>query len=269
MKQIHMFKLLLFFLLSAALPSYSLTFYSIANTGWNTPSTWSIVSCGGPVSLTTPGSGDDVVICSGTTVLMDGNAGLCNSLTISGTANWASSYTTNVGAGGVTINPGGNITGSASGVITTTGGLVNNSTLTSTSVTIKIITTPNQVISGTGSLARLDISANTTNNGSLTITTALTSTTPSILTQAVNSTLIYNGTSSIAPTLVATASGNTVTYGGTTQMVKSTTYQNLTISGSGIKTLEGNITVNGNLLIDNNSHLYTSLFQITGNATGT
>ena len=48
--------------------------------------------------------------------------------------------------------------------------------------------------------------------------------------------------------MTATAVGNTVNYTGTAQTVKATTYDNLTLSGSGIKTITG-ITVNNKLLM--------------------
>jgi fibronectin-binding autotransporter adhesin len=265
MKNIYLLLLSLFILPSL---SYSTTYYSIANTGWTTPSTWSTVGCGGAASLTAPGSGDDVVICVGTTVIMDGNAGACNSLTINGTANWTAALTTNVGTGGLTINVGGDVTGSSAGILTTAGGLVLNSTLSSAAVTIKTMTTAGQIISGTGLLKKLDISANTTNNGNITVSSTLASTTLSTLTQGASAVLTYNGSTTVTPNLDASTAGNTVIYGGAAQTVKATTYHHLTISGSSFKTLAGPITINGNLAISA-SELYTSIYQITGNATGT
>lgn len=267
MKKTYLSNALVFVFLLTSLFGYSTTYYSIASTGWTTPSTWSTVACGGAASLTAPGSGDDVVICVGTTVTMNGNPGACNSLTINGTANWAAALTTNVGVGGITINSGGDITGAFAGTLTTTGGLTLNAILTSTLVTIKTQTTPGQIISGTGSLARLNISSNTTNNGTITVTTLLSSTTPSTLSQGLSSTLIYKASGLIGPTLDASAAGNTVNYSGSAQTVKPATYHHLTISGSSIKTLGGAITVNGDLIISA-GQLKTSTYQITGNASG-
>ncbi|MCK9400620.1 MAG: hypothetical protein M0Q51_11595, partial [Bacteroidales bacterium] len=198
------------------------------------------------------------------------NAGAAKSLTINtgGVATWTSALITNIGTGGINIASTGDITGASNGVLTTTGGLTLNANLTSTSVTITIQTTAGQTISGTGTLAKLDISANTTNNGILTVTTTLASTVASTLTQGSSSTLTYGG-NTVAPTLDASAIGNTVDYNQAgTQTIKSTPYQNITISGSGNKTLGGAITVNGNLTV-NAGTLVTSTFQITGNATGT
>lgn len=258
--------LLTLVLIICSVHSFSTTYYSIASTGWTTPSTWSTVSCGGAASVTAPGSGDDVIICSGISVTMNGSGVTCNSLTINGTANWTSALTTNVGAGGVNISATGNITGSVAGILTTTGGLTLNATLTSTTVTIRTITTPSQSIAGTGTLARLDISAATTISGNITVTSTLASTVLSTLSIASSGTLTFNGTT-VTPNINATASGSTFIYGGGTQTIKSTIYHNLTVSGTSTKTLAGDITVNGNLIISA-STLNTSTFQITGNATG-
>lgn len=245
--------------------NYATTYYSRANTAWNVASTWSTASCGGTAAGSTPTASDDVIICAGYTVTM--TAGNCRSLTIEGTATWTSTATVNTGVGGVIINAGGNITGTSSGILTTTGGLVLNSTLTSTTVSIRTITAAGQTISGTGSMGRLDISAATTNNGNITVTTSLLSTVASTLTQGPGATLTYNGTT-VTPALDASASGNTFVYGGAAQTIKTGTYHHLTVSGSATKTLGGVITVNGNLAV-NAGALATSTFQITGNTTGT
>lgn len=258
--------LISFLLLLIPILNFSTTYYSRANTSWNTAATWSTAGCGGVASVTIPSAADDVIICSGYSVIINGTAN-CQSLTIDGTANWTSSVTLNAGTGGITINPGGNISGTSAGVLTTTGGLIINSTLTSTSVTIRTVTNPGQTITGTGTFGRLDISAETINNGTITVTTDVTSTVPSTLIQGTNASLTYNGTSAIDATLDASASGNTFTYSGAAQPVKQATYHNLVISGSGIKTMGGDITVNGDLTV-NTGVLSTSTFQITGNATG-
>ncbi len=247
-----------------ALLSYSFCAFATdrVSTGtgpWTTPGTWS------PSGLPLPG--DNITILAGHIVTMDGNAGACNSLTIDGTADWAAAFTTNVGAGGIIVDVGGNVTGAFNGILTTTGGLTLNSTLTSTQVTITIQTTAGQTISGTGSLARLTINATTTNSGNITVTTALGG--ASTLTQGSSASLSYGGGGAIAPSLDASASGNTVDYNGTgAQTVKTGTYYNLTISGAGTSTLGGVITVSNNLNVSGGT-LATSTFQITGNATGT
>lgn len=266
MKNNYFYRSLLLLLIVISSAGYSTTYYSRANTAWGTASTWSTAGCGGAAAVSAPTATDDVIICSGYTVTINA-ASNCRSLTIDGTGNWTSIVTTNVGTGGLTVNPGGNITGTVAAVITTTGGFVLNAALTSTTITIRTITTAGQTISGTGTLARLDISSNTTNNGNITVTTTLASSTPSILTQGASGTLTFNGTTTITPTIDAGTPGNTFIYGGAAQTIKSTTYHHLTISGSATKTLGGAITVNGNLAI-NAGILSTSTFQVTGNATG-
>jgi hypothetical protein len=267
MKKHYILRSLLLLLLSITSSySYSTTYYSRANTAWATPSTWSTGACGGTAAITAPTSSDDVIICSTYTVNISA-AGNCRSLTIDGTANWTNISTVSVGIGGVTISATGNITGTSAGILTTNGGLVLNAILTSTTVTIKTMTTAGQTMSGTGTMAKLDISANTTNNGNITVTTTLASTTLSTLTQGVGATLTFNGTT-VTPTLDASTSGNTVIYGGAAQTIKTGTYHHLTIDGSATKTLGGVITVNGNLMVNAGS-LATSTYQITGNATGT
>jgi hypothetical protein len=263
-----MLKRILFFILFlASVSGFSTTYYSCASGNWSTAATWSTAACGGASSLTAPGLSDDVIICAGNTVTMDGNAGACLSLTLNGTADWAAALTTNVGAGGITINSGGNITGAFNGILTTTGGLILNATLTSTTVTIITQTTAGQTISGTGSLARLTVNATTTNNGNITITTALAG--ASTLTQSGTATLTYGGAGAISPTLNAIAAGNTVDYNGAAgQTIKSTTYYNLTNSNAGTSTLGGIITVTNNLSVTGGTFA-TSTFQVTGNATGT
>ena len=50
-----------------SISSYSATYFSRVSGSFNLASTWSS-SCGGPISSVVPASGDDVVICTGTTV---------------------------------------------------------------------------------------------------------------------------------------------------------------------------------------------------------
>jgi hypothetical protein len=64
---------------------------------------------------------------------------------------------------------------------------------------------------------------------------------------------------------------STVTYqaGGTQTVSNIKPYGNLTLSGSGTKTLTGATTVNNNLSIEGTTMLASDIYQITGNATGT
>lgn len=57
------------------------TYYAIASGNWYDPAVWSTDACGGTPAASVPSSIDDVVICNGFTITMDGDA-LCNNLTI-------------------------------------------------------------------------------------------------------------------------------------------------------------------------------------------
>ncbi len=104
-----------------------------------------------------------------------------------------------------------------------------------------------------------------TNASTITDTTALSGT--GGFTQLANATLNIGGTSGIA-TLIATASGNTVNYNASgAQTVKDTSYFNLTLSGSGKKTLLAGIApVLGNLTLSGTANTsLTENFTINGN----
>ena len=70
--------------------------------------------------------------------------------------------------------------------------------------------------------------------------------------------------------LNATPIGNKVYYSRTqnVQSIKNTTYHHVIFDGGSTRTLLGDMTVNGDLTIGAETILYTSDFQITGNATG-
>lgn len=112
------------FIVSILLPliGNSATYYSRTNGNWNTASTWSTTSCAGTASATVPGAADNVIICAGRTVTMNGAPGSCLSLTINGTANWTSAAaTTNVGTGGLTLNNGAVVSGTVAGGLNVAG----------------------------------------------------------------------------------------------------------------------------------------------------
>lgn len=98
------------------------------------------------------------------------------------------------------------------------------------------------------SIPNLSISNNITytNNATLTVSTSLSG--KGGLTQSSTGLLNIGGTSGIS-TLTATATGNIVNYTGASQTLNATTYYNLTLSGTGIKTTTG-VTVNGTLSME-------------------
>lgn len=119
--------------LSFSIVGTATTYYSRINGNWTTATTWSTVSCGGAAASTVPGLGDNVIICAGNTVTMNGNPGNCLSLTINGTANWSNNFVTNVLAGGLTMT-GGTLSssGAATGTLNVTGAFVITTATTAT-----------------------------------------------------------------------------------------------------------------------------------------
>jgi hypothetical protein len=145
-KNYSLFFVLILSLLTRSL--YSATFYSRTSGNWNTASTWSIVSCSGAAAATVPGAADNVVICAGKTVTMNGNPGNCLSLTVNGTVTWTSAFTTNVGTGGLTLNTGALMSGTAIGILNVAGALTQTGG-TSTIGGITLSVTGTTTLSGT------------------------------------------------------------------------------------------------------------------------
>ncbi|MFA4917317.1 MAG: S8 family serine peptidase, partial [Syntrophales bacterium] len=217
----------------------------------------------------TPVAGDDVIIASGHTVTLN-VAGACNNLSISNSAafnvggfnltvNGATSitgtltHTSTAGAktfiGLVTINSGGVWNNAINELLAFRGGITFNGSTFTSGTAVYTFATNSQAISGSAfTIDRVTVTGVTlTNNitsGGFTVTTALIGT--GGLTQAANAILNITGTSTIT-TLTANAAGNTVNYTGAAQTVKTTTYNNLTTSGSGTKTTAGIVAISGNL----------------------
>lgn len=254
--------LLLLFIASLflSIEAYSITYFSRLNGNWTTTNTWSTVACGGTIAGSLPTASDDVVICAGHAITMSGNPGNCKSLTVNGTINWTTAVTTNVGGGGVTINSGGNIIGTVAGTLVANGDLTVNGTMTSTTVVISIQATNN--IFGNGSVGKLSVTtATATNNGTLDVRVNLSGT--GSLVQAAGATLNLGGTVSIT-TLDAAAPGNTVNYNATgPQTIFCASYNNLSVSNSGSKTLSCGTTILGNVNIGTGAALAGSNFSHT------
>ena len=248
------------FLALLALPALALTCTSIGSgLNWGTAGTWTSAGNCNRVPLAT----DDVIIANTHTITMNGNPGVALSLTINGIAAWTqNNRSTNVGTGGITIN--GDITGASTGnVLSTTGTLtLNNVTLTSNTVTLTTQTTAGININGTGSVALLAINSATTNNGTLTVRTTLSGS--NTLTNAGTATLNIGGTSTVTG-LAANAVGNLVNYTGAAQTVKLPTagYYDLTLSGSGAKTMPGSALAVGRNLTTSGTATATTAGNLT------
>lgn len=104
--------------------THAATYYSSANanpsSNWGNAATWSLV-CDGAGGAGVPAASDDVVICTGHTVIMNVNGAQCNSITLSGgTMSWSNARTTNTGT--LTLQ-GGSITGNQTGTLNVSGNM--------------------------------------------------------------------------------------------------------------------------------------------------
>jgi hypothetical protein len=177
--------------------------------------------------------------------------------TISGVLTHSSATGVKTYVGPVTINSGGTWYNWTDSNITFRGGIINNSTATIYGSSFVAgsgqytFNTNNQSIGGSAAISIPNVAVTgvtlTNNNAAgLTVGTALSGT--GGLTQGTDAILNIGSTLSIS-TLNASASGNTVNYSGTSQSVKPATYHNLKLAGSGIKTLTGVSTINGDLTL--------------------
>ena len=109
------------------------------------------------------------------------------------------------------------------------------------------LTGSGKTISGNITIPSVTISGTYTNNATLTVTTALGG--AGSIAQGANAILNLQGSDGITG-LTATATGNTVNYAGAAQTVRDIAYHNLTLSGSGTKTLQaGTTAIAGNLTL--------------------
>ena len=180
----------------------------------------------------------------------------------------------------------GTLSNSSSGIVNITGGSCSITTLTNAgTVTISGTATTSTVpasftnsgtinINGSGNIAGMTNSGTINMNGTSAITTSITNTgtvnlsSSGVISSFTNSTAgLLNISAAPVPTitLTATAAGNTVKYSGAAQTVNATTYDNLTLSGTGAKTTTG-ITVNNVLSIEGNATVTVSAAPTYGAA---
>lgn len=164
-------------------------------------------------------------------------------------------------ATGTTLGGSGTITFSSNGRLD----------LTTNATAISILSGSNLTVDG-----RIDVKAGVTvtNNGTLTVIDTVNgitgnNATTSIWINAANSTLNIDGPLLTTGTLTATAVGNTVNYNGAAQTVKATTYNNLTLSGSGVKTFATTPTVNGVLSMEETATVTVTTGVVTYGANAT
>ena len=144
--------------------------------------------------------------------------------------------------GVITLNSGAVWNETAISTYSVAANLINNATTFSANSGIHTFSGTAKTLSGstTLSIPNANFSGTYTNNGTLTVSTALSGS--GSLTQGAGTTLNIGGTSAIT-TLNAATNSNTVNYNGAAQTVNSTNYSNLTLSGSGTKTLQTGTTI--------------------------
>ncbi|MDB5923457.1 MAG: hypothetical protein JWN13_2393 [Betaproteobacteria bacterium] len=186
---------------------------------------------------------------------------------ITGSLNITSNGSTHTFTGAVTITAG---TWSNSGneSITFRNGLALNGGTFTAGTGVYTFDTNSQAIGGTSSISIPSVTVTgvtLTNNGTLTVGSVLAGSGGII--NAANATLNITGTSAIT-TLTAAANGNTVLYNGAAQTVKlpsgaPATYYNLTISGSGIKTMPATVMTISNDFITSGTASVTAAQALT------
>ena len=251
------------------------TYYSRTTGNFGTASTWSTVACNGTAAGSSPSSTDNIVICSGHTVALTSNSAV-NNLTINSggildhknrTLTVSGNYVNN----GSEVMTNGNPSLALTGLGTTIDGLG--------TITVKMITISGgnkTILSGSGlvfSGTSITLSGNITvfNQGTFTSSGSVDGTTASdIWTNQANSTLNVSSTFMTTGTLNASATDNTVNYFASGNQViataSSNTYYNLTVSGSGIKSLQNTTVISGNLMVESGTmDVVTYDLSVAGN----
>jgi hypothetical protein len=242
------------------------TLFTAAITGnWNDITTWG--------TTVLPSSNDAVEIANGITVTLNTTGVVITKLTVDdgGTFN----------NGNFTLNLTGNLELKSNSIWTGSGGKISMTGSSSTifgsgvmtgTCTLEVAGNKNIDASANLTLTNVSIlSGNTlTNNGTVTISSLSSGGT---FENKNGSTLNFTGANLDAITLTANECNNTVVYSGTVaQAVKQTTYCNLTLSNSGLKTISvaGTTTANGNAIVNAGTQLditggQSTVFKINGN----
>jgi len=228
------------------------TYYNLTTTGSGAKTTSGAVTVNGALTV---GAGTNFTV-AGYDITVVG------ATTVNGTLTHNSAAGVKTYTGLVTITDKWINTGNAD--IHFRGGLTYNGTTFTSGSGAYIFETHSQGIGGSGaiSVATLTVTGVTlTNSGTLTVNTDMNGT--GTVVQGPGATLNIAGTSSIS-TLTATASGNTVNYNDTAdQTIPGMTFYHLGTGGTGIKTIAGNITINGNLIVGGSTNLTVTGFNIT------
>ncbi|MBX2945326.1 MAG: T9SS type A sorting domain-containing protein [Cyclobacteriaceae bacterium] len=184
--------------------------------------------------------GGNLTINAANTLTMSNTISLAGNLTVHGTLA--------MGTNGLTLNGSGTTISGNLGASTITG----SGTITITNN--KTITTGSNLT--VGPVININPATLVTNQGTITHLNNLTgvNSASSVWGNAANAVLNTTGDVLTTGTLLASSSPNTVNYNGSgAQIVKGTTYNNLFISNAGIKTAGAAVTVNNNLLVQDNA----------------
>ena len=223
---------------------------------WNTASTWS------PTQV--PTECDNVTIIGSDVVTVDADVSVSD-LTIGASATLTHGNNNQIDLYGSYTNNGSHLGGNGSSRLYLDGNAVAIDGTGSIGVGGGIYVEGNYDIAATAALSAsktitIDGANTVTNNGSVTTTATITGTGTWI--NAANATLIT--TSTITSGLTANAAGNLVHYNnGGNQNIKAASYANITFSGSGNKTLQGNIVVGEDLTLNSGPTLATSSYHIS------
>ncbi|MEI6754775.1 MAG: T9SS type A sorting domain-containing protein, partial [Paludibacter sp.] len=170
-------------------------------------------------------------------------------VTLNSAAVWNETGVASIGFGGNFTNNATTFTANT-GTHTFSGATKTHSGATTTSIPTVTFTgsyTNSGILTSATLLTVTGATVTLTNNGTISASTALSGT--GGLVQGTNGILNIGGTSGIT-TLTATTTGNTVNYNGAAQTVKTGNYYNLTLSGSGTKTLlTGTTLIGGNFTL--------------------
>lgn len=231
------------------------TFYARTNGDWNTASTWSLVGIGGAPAATFPGTADIVVIGGGFTVTVTANAN----------------------ASSLSFNPGSSVTNQLNinaGVMLTVADVITIPQTATSGANILNV--------GPGSLLATNLDFTATPSGAghqLRIGTGTATFTGNITGIGLVSTINFTGAGllQLAGSLFFTTEGTLINTtgsrieynGSSSQSVRALTYQNLIMSGTGLKTLGGatTSTINGNLTINTGATFVVPNVGITVNGT--
>jgi hypothetical protein len=108
-------------LLLCSIFTFANNYFAVANGNWNNAAIWSFTN-GGTGGAGIPTASDNVTVCFGKTVIMNLHIGNCKNLTITGTLSFSNTNSLNVN-GNLTMNNGGVITGTSTGIVIISGNL--------------------------------------------------------------------------------------------------------------------------------------------------